>query len=129
MDTKRGGVVVRVEGGLFFLPATVALTLAPAPDVARVPGAPAGLLGIALQDGEVVPVIALGPEPGPMVVCSYLGEKVGLVGGAIVATGIFEVDAELGDAVRFGGERARPLDLASLYARVQGDGWAGRWRG
>ena len=129
MDAKRGGVLLRLEDALWFVPASVALTLAPPPQIARVPGAPAALLGIALQDGEVLPVIALGPRHGAMIVCSYLGEKVGLVGGEIVGTGLFEVDSEGGDAVRFGDERARSLDLASIYARVQGEGWAGRWRG
>jgi hypothetical protein len=129
MDAKRGGVLLRLDGGLFFVPASVALTLAAPPQIARVPGAPAGLLGIALQDGDIVPVIAVGPARGAMVVCTYLGEKIGLLGAEIVGTGVFEVDAEAADAVRFGGERARSLDLASIYARVQGEGWAGRWRG
>ena len=128
MDAKRGGVLLRVGETLYFVPATVALTLAPAPQVARVPGAPSGLLGIALQDGDVLPVMAIGAERGPMLVCSYLGEKIGLVGGVVVGTGLFEVDPEAVDAVRFGVERARSLDLASIYAGVQGEGWAGRWR-
>jgi hypothetical protein len=128
MDAKRGGVLLRVGETLYFVPATVALTLAPAPQVARVPGAPSGLLGIALQDGDVLPVMAIGTERGPMLVCSYLGEKIGLVGGVVVGTGLFEVDPESVDAVRFGAERARSLDLASIYAGVQGEGWAGRWR-
>jgi hypothetical protein len=128
MDAKRGGVLLRVGETLYFVPATVALALAPSPQVARVPGAPSGLLGIALQDGDVLPVMAIGGERGPMLVCSYLGEKIGLVGGVVVGTGLFEVDPEALDAVRFGAERARSLDLASIYAGVQGEGWAGRWR-
>lgn len=128
MDAKRGGVLLRLDGALWFVPASVALSLAPAPQVARVPGAPPTLLGIALQDGEVLPVIALGPVHHAMIVCSYLGEKIGLVGGEIVGTGLFPVDADAVDAVRFGDERARSLDVASIYARVQGEGWAGRWR-
>ena len=129
MDAKRGGVLLRLDGVLWFVPASVALSLAPAPQVARVPGAPAALLGIALQDGEVLPVIALGPAQQAMLVCAYLGEKIGLVGGEIVGAGLFPVDADAVDAVRYGDERARSLDIASIYARVQGEGWAGRWRG
>jgi hypothetical protein len=129
MEAKRGGVLLRLEDALWFVPASVALSLAPAPQVARVPGAPPALLGVALEDGEVLPVIALGPARGAMIVCSYLGEKIGIIGGEIVGTGLFDVDADAADAVRFGDERARSLDIASIYARVQGEGWAGRWRG
>jgi hypothetical protein len=127
-EAKRGGVLLRIEGTLWFIPASVALSISPAPQVARVPGAPAALLGIALQGGDVLPVLVVGLVRGPMLVCSYLGERVGLLGGEIVGTGLFEVDAESADAVRYGVERARPLDLAAIYARVQGEGWAGRWR-
>jgi hypothetical protein len=74
-------------------------------------------------------VIALGPVHQAMLVCAYLGEKIGLVGGEIVGAGLFPVDADAVDAVRYGEERARSLDVASIYARVQGEGWAGRWRG
>ena len=63
-----------------------------------------------------------------MLVCSYLGEKVGLLGASIVATGLYEVDPAAADSVRHEGETARTLDLAAIYARVQGEGWAGRWR-
>jgi chemotaxis signal transduction protein len=133
-DGKRGGVLVRLDGVLHFVPASVAVAITPAPPIARVPGAPEGLLGAALHDGDVVPVIAVGSvsvDPSArdsMLVCSYLGEKVGLLGAAIVATGLYDVDPATPDAVRHGAETARALDLASVYARVKGEGWAGRWR-
>ena len=56
---KRGGVVVRVDGELRFLPAAVALKVTPTPKVTTVPGAPAELVGIALHEGTVVPVVAV----------------------------------------------------------------------
>lgn len=125
---KRGGVLVRLEGTLWFVPASVAIAVAPSPQVARVPGAPEALLGAALHEGDVVPVISIGPARGSMLVCSYLGEKVGLVGGHIEGTGSYEPDPAAADAVRHQGESARTLDLAAIYARIQGEGWASRWR-
>jgi hypothetical protein len=127
---RRGGVLVQVDGARRFVPAAVAVAIAPAPQIARVPGAPEPLLGAALHDGEVIPVIAVGAARGPMLVCTYLGEKLGLVGGGAFATGFYERgpdDAE--GAIRHQGETVPPLDIAPLYARVQGEGWAGRWRG
>jgi chemotaxis signal transduction protein len=126
-------VLVRLGAELHFVPASVAAAITPAPHVTRVPGAPEGLLGAALHDGDVVPVIAVGPADAAasstvMLVCSYLGEKVGLLGATIVGTGLYDVDSSAPDAVRHDGETARALDLAALYARVQGEGWAGRWR-
>ena len=128
MEAKRGGVVLRVDGALHFVPASVAVAVAPQPQIARVPGAPEALLGVTLHDGDVVPVIAIGTAREAMLVCSYLGEKVGLMGGRIEATGLYEPDPEAADAVRHNGETARTLDLAAIYARIQGEGWAGRWR-
>ena len=63
-----------------------------------------------------------------MLVCGYMGEKIGLVGGRIEGAGVFEVDPDAKDAVLLGGERATTLDVAAVYARAQGEGWAGRWR-
>ncbi|HEY2512075.1 MAG TPA: hypothetical protein VGI39_14505, partial [Polyangiaceae bacterium] len=63
-----------------------------------------------------------------MLVCSYMGEKIGLMGLHIEGTGVYEPDPTALDAVRFKGESARPLDLGAIYARLQGEGWAGRWR-
>ena len=127
-EAKRGGVLVRLDGALHFVPASVAVGIASAPKVARVPGSPEALLGAALHDGDVIPVITIGSANESMLVCSYLGEKVGLMGARIEATGVYEPDPEAVDAVRYRGESARTLDLAAIYARVQGDGWAGRWR-
>jgi hypothetical protein len=126
-EQKRGGVVLRVDGALHFVPASVAVAVAPSPQIARVPGAPEALLGVTLHDGDVVPVIAIGAAREAMLVCSYLGEKVGLMGASIEATGVYDAGPDV-DTVRHRGETARSLDIAAIYARVQGEGWAGRWR-
>jgi hypothetical protein len=127
-DLKRGGVLVRLDGAVWFVPATVALAITAAPQIARVPGAPEALLGAALHEGEVVPVVAIGSARSSMLVCSYLGEKIGLLGARVEATGLFDPDPTAADAVRHKGETARALDLGAIYARIQGEGWAGRWR-
>jgi purine-binding chemotaxis protein CheW len=120
-------VVIRVEGALVFLPASVVREIAPVPQITRVPGAPTNLLGIALHGGELVPVIAVGASREAMIVCTCAGENVGLVGFLLVNAGVFEVD----DAkdVMFAGEAAKPLDLPSIYATVQAGRWSGRWGG
>jgi hypothetical protein len=124
---KRGGVLLRVAGDLVFVPALVAVSVVPFPLITRVPGAPADLLGIALDRDEILPVVAIGDVREAMVVCTYRGESIGLVGGALVASGMFDVDGD--EAVVFAGEHARPLDLPGLYAAVHRGGWGGRWGG
>jgi chemotaxis signal transduction protein len=134
-----GGVLFRVAEALYFLPATVASKVLPMPGVARVPGAPPELVGVALVDGETIPVVALADLDGPgsrrppagerpradnrpMLVCSYLGERLGLVGLEIVATGRFEA----GEAERVvcEGAVASPFDLGAVVARLRQGRWA-----
>lgn len=123
---KRGGVIVRHQGALRFLPASVVVRIASCPPISRVPGAPSPMLGIAHEGGDIVPVIALdeGDERGPrsrttLVVCRYLGEPVGIVGCEVVETGSFEPDASIEGAVVASGGPARTLDLAATFARLQ----------
>jgi chemotaxis signal transduction protein len=61
----KGGVVFRVAEARYFLPATTASKVLPMPGVARVPGAPADLVGVALVEGEMVPVVDIGGDPPP----------------------------------------------------------------
>jgi hypothetical protein len=124
---KRGGVVLRVDGELCFVASPLAVRIAPAPRVTAVPGAPAELVGITLHEGGVIPVIAIGAARGEMVVCQHAGELVGLVGGDVVRTGTFTAAADHADAVHIDGARARALDVAGLYARVQSGSRLGRW--
>jgi len=122
----RGGVVVRMGEETFFVPAEIASKVVPLPDVARMPGAPAELQGVALVDGAMIPVLAIGREMPrgarrPMLVCTVLGEKVGLVGMEIVASGRFE---SAPDGVECNGVVARELDVAAAIARVREGRWA-----
>ncbi len=116
---RRGGLLLRVDGALSFVPSSVAMHVAPAPRVTPVPSAPPELLGLAFHAGVILPVMAVGAARREMVVCQYAGELVGLVGGEVVKSGWFEVVADRPDAVEHAGERALPLDLAALCARVQ----------
>jgi hypothetical protein len=122
MATQRAGILLRAGASLHFVPASVALRVAPPPRITAVPGAPSDLLGIALQGGVVLPVIAIGPDREEMLVCQQAGELVGLVGARVVRSGSFERAAEGSDAVVFEGERASVLDVAEIYTRVQTGG-------
>ena len=135
-----GGVVFRVADAQYFLPATIAFKVLPMPELARVPGAPAELVGVALVEGEMVPVVAIGeldtrgsrrpPAVGeyrrvdnrPMLVCTYLGERVGLVGLEIVATGSFA--AEDPDHVIHGGLSVPLFDVSAVVGRLREGRWA-----
>jgi deoxyinosine 3'endonuclease (endonuclease V) len=92
-----------------------------------VPGAPPELVGIAVHEGVVVPVVAVGEARGDMVVCQHAGELLGIIGGEVVRTGSFDVAPDRPDLVLVDGELARPLDIATVYARVQAGNRPGRW--
>jgi len=133
-----GAVVFRVERDVFFLPASVAVKVLPMPPVARVPGGPADLLGVALVDSEIVPVVAVGDverlraravgplargrENRPMLVCAYLGERIGLVGVEILATGRFGTTAA--DELAYPGGSARIFDVGGVFAHLREGRWA-----
>jgi hypothetical protein len=119
---NQGGIVFTTGTGIAFLPASIAVKVMPLPTIARVPGGPPELRGIALVDGDMVAMIEAGTErASAMLVCSVLGELVGLVGVRVLATGKFAV-SETGD-VLYGEEIARPFDVPSLIAKVR----QGRW--
>jgi len=121
----RGGLVFRVDARRSFLSAERALRVAPRPPVARIPGAPAGLLGLAITDGVILPVIELGPAEGAMIVCAHRGEQLGLVGAVDIQSGVFPASEAAG--VLFEGELVRELDLEELYVRVHVVSWGATW--
>jgi len=120
MQGTHGGVVFRVGEELFFLPATVAERIAPVPNMGRIPSAPPDLCGLALVDGEMIPIVALGGSRSAMLVITYLGDRLGIVGVDVVATGRFET---LHDHVLHQGEHARLFDVAAVVARVRDIHW------
>lgn len=108
------GVLLRVDGSLFYVPSSVALRVARAPNATPVPGAPPDFVGIAMHEGAVLPVVAIGAARKEMIVCQHAGETIGIVGGEVLRTGSFD-------------EHARLLDVATVYARAQSAARAGRW--
>ncbi|MFO0759981.1 MAG: hypothetical protein U0359_26080 [Byssovorax sp.] len=144
----RGGVVIAYarEGRevLGFVPAAVAIRFAALGAMIEVAGARPPARGIALADGEVVTVLALGdgsaappasrrdvhdawqvPGADRALVCAASGQKVALTGGRAVATGVFARDL-LGDGVIHGGRSAPLLDVRALYAEAERAIWAAR---
>jgi hypothetical protein len=147
---ERGGVLLRYHEGegrtaLAFIPAEVASRLASLSALTEVPGTRPPAKGIALADGEVVTVLELGrppPEgvsrpayrpdddwsvPGSdrAVLCELGGQEVAIIGGVVLATGMF--DASLAeDGVFWRGELVPTLDVRALYARAETAIWAER---
>src|ERR1035438_8178499 len=114
---RRGGILVRVDGALCCVPASVALRIAPPPRVTpALPAAPE-LLGIAPYEGTIVPVIAIGSARREMIVCQHAGELLGLVGGEVVRSGTFDAVPGRIDLVEHEGERAQVIDVPAIYAR------------
>jgi hypothetical protein len=85
-------------------------------------------LGVALHEGEILPVVSIGPEGDVMLVCTYAGALLGVVGGRVVETGMFEL-AEDGQSVKCGEGIALALDLASVCAKLSPPSWGGSWTG
>ncbi len=121
--------MLKVEGGLCFIPAPIAVRLAPTPRITSIPGAPPELLGIALHDGMVVSVLAIGRAAAGMVICQHGGELLGIVGGEVVKTGLFDVVRDQPGVVEHDGVPATTLDVAALYNRVQLGARPARWGG
>lgn len=144
----RGGVLLVFEregsARLGFVPAEVALGLVSLGATTEVPGARPPARGIALADGEVVTVLELGPPPrgeasGPWephedwpvpgsdraLLCAIGGQKVALVGGRVLSTGVFE-RAPGEDDVLFRGQVVATLDVRALYAQAETAIWAPR---
>jgi hypothetical protein len=125
---RTGGIVVRIEGVLRFLPASVAVKVAPPPRITPVPGAPSELVGITMHEGAIVPVLAIGSGRGEMIVCQQPTELVGVVGAEIVHAGVFEASATDGQIVKHEGQDVEPLDVGAVYGRVQSGARPRNWR-
>jgi hypothetical protein len=131
-EVTRGGVIVRVGERHYVLAEENVLRVVPCPPVQRVPGSPPELVGIAMDGGEVLPVLALattepGAPVGALLVCQSMGEPLGLTGLEVVESGCFRLAPALHTpgAVVWRGEVIDPLDLVSLLHCVQPGTWAG----
>jgi hypothetical protein len=105
---NRAGVIVRLNGELRFMSAHSVRRFVPPPTLSDVAGTG---LTMALVDGQVLAIIAVGPRGSALTICEVGGELVGLLGADPEAVGFFEAD---GAGVSFQGERAQALDVAEL---------------
>jgi|SRR4051812_4722074 hypothetical protein len=108
LPLNRAGVIVRLGGELRFLSAHSVRRFVPPPTLSDVAGTG---LTMALVDGQVLAIIAVGPRGSALTVCEVGGELVGLLGADPEAVGFFEAD---GTGVAFQGQRAQALDVAEL---------------
>jgi hypothetical protein len=113
-----GALLFRASGEARFVPASVAVCVAATPPLTQVPGAPADLLGIALHEGGVVPVLSIGPARGDMIVCHADGELVALLGGESFQTGVFSTSGDSPDVLEHDGSRYALLDVGALCAAI-----------
>jgi hypothetical protein len=128
METhRRGGVVLRVDGALHFVPSSIALHIGPMPRVTAIPGGPSDLAGVAIHEGTIVPVVSIGTTRAEMVVCQHAGELLGVIGARVERTGLFDVVPGHPELVQHEGQTVKPLDLATIYARIQAGTRPGRW--
>ena len=113
--STRAGVIVRLSGELRFLPAQSVRRFVPPPTLSDVAGTG---LTMALVDGQVLAIIAVGPRGIALTVCEVGGDLVGLLGADPEAVGFFEAD---GEGVSFRGRPTPALDVAEVVrASVRG---------
>jgi chemotaxis signal transduction protein len=106
---------------MHFLPSLAVQQIGPLPPITRIPASPPELAGVVEAEGAIVPVIDLRKEKseGLLLVCSYIGEPIGVALEEVIGVGHYDVDPAQSDSIIVGEARARPLDLASLYAKLQ----------
>lgn len=86
MPTTEAGVVVGIGDKLFFAPAVAARIVTEQQPITPVPGT---ALGMTLIDGRVIPVITVGSDKGPLLLCEEAGERVALTGLTILGSGSY----------------------------------------
>lgn len=111
LPSNRAGVIVRLGGELRFLSAHLVRRFVPPPTLSDVAGTG---LTMALVDGQVLAIIAVGPRGSALTVCEVGGELVGLLGADPEAVGFFESSPE---GVSFQGKSAADLDVAELVRK------------
>jgi hypothetical protein len=85
--SERAGLLVRAGGEVGFVPATTARSVVPLPPLSPVANTP---LLMALVNGRVVPVVALGSPTGVLVLCELDDEPIGFSGLEVTRVGAFE---------------------------------------
>jgi hypothetical protein len=135
LSASLGGVVVRFDAvaadgvglaALAFLPAEVARRVALASGAIALGGAPPLALGLALVEGRLLTLVAVGAVEarGPIVICERPeGGAFALGVQGIVGTGVFDGGDE---GVHVDGGFAPLLDVVELLQRIEAAVWVTR---
>jgi hypothetical protein len=110
---QRAGLLVRAGEALSFLPAETAESVVPLPTLSPVANTP---LQMALVNGRVVTVLALGSPTGVLVLCSIEEETLGISGLEVEVAGAFDA-AERG--VLIDGRHVPELELGHLLRSLE----------
>ena len=111
--TERAGLLVRAGEELGFVPATTAKSVVPLPPVSPVASTP---LSMALVNGRIVPVVALGSPTGVLVLCEIDDESIAISGLEVQALGSFEASDR---AVLVDGRAVPELDLEGALRSME----------
>jgi hypothetical protein len=111
--SERAGLLVRAGEELGFVPASTAQSVVPLPAISPVARAP---LAMALLNGRVLPVVALGSPTSVLVVCELDGEPVGFSGLEALRVGLFAANER---GVVVDGRVVPELDLAGAWRSLE----------
>jgi hypothetical protein len=111
--SERAGLLVRAGGEVGFVPAITARSVVPLPPLSPVANTP---LLMALVNGRVVPVVALGSPTGVLVLCELDDEPIGFSGLEVTRVGAFE-ETERG--VLVDGRVVPELDLSGALRSME----------
>lgn len=112
---EQPGLVIRARERRWFLPAMLVEQVMSTPRLSPVPGSGVQL---ALVEGRVLPVIALGDEGRHLVVCHAGSEPLGLTGVEVEQGGKFEAHDGHEGSVMVDDEVVPPLDLSAELLRA-----------
>lgn len=113
MTLERGGLIVRLEQGRRFVPASSAKSVLSDITVAPLPGS---RFGMGLAEGRILLVLPISQVGTDFVVCEIEGESVALSGLAVIASGVFPSG---GNQVHYEDEWVPELDLKELLLNAK----------
>ena len=112
-DRFAAGVLVHVQGALYFVSADKVRAIVPGPVTTRVAGSS---VGIALFGGRVAVVLPLGEPTSTALLCDVDGDPMIVTGVVVVAAGYYE---RSGEGVVHEGRVVPILDLVDRYRQVE----------
>ncbi|HYP75573.1 MAG TPA: hypothetical protein VER12_06460 [Polyangiaceae bacterium] len=112
---QRAGLLLRRDGELAFLPASVARWLLPLPRLTKLPWDSAQM---ALVGGEVVAVLALAEPSAELLLCELDGQAVAISGLSAERVGFWPAS---GSGISVDGVLVPALDLSEALERFRSD--------